>query len=238
MKDAIIDIRDAYVSYNGSAALDGVSLQVRAGESIVLRGPNGAGKTTLLTTINGFAALRSGCIRVFGLTPGGRALLEVRRRIGYVAQVQAFNPRMPITVRESVMTGVYGRLGWRRRVSRPVHDAVNATLDRLGLHALAARPLGHLSGGEQRRAMIARALVQEPEIILLDEPTASLDDQTRTDICSVIDELNRDRGLTVLWVTHDLDTMPASCTRVIRMQRGRIAADTPPQAAVPAGVRE
>ncbi len=237
MKEVIIDIRDAYVSYNGSAALDGVSLQVRAGESIVLRGPNGAGKTTLLTTINGFTPLLAGSIRVFGLTPGGRTVLEVRRRIGYVAQVQAFDPRMPISVRESVMTGVYGRLGWRRRVSSSTHGAVNDTLERLGLSALASRPLGHLSGGEQRRTMIARALVQEPDILLLDEPTASLDDHTRADICSVIDELNREKGLTVLWVTHDLDTLPASCMRVLRMQRGRILTDAPPDGEAAAGRR-
>lgn len=230
MKEVIIDVRDAYVSYNGSAALDGLSLQVRAGESIVLRGPNGAGKTTLLTAINGFTPLLSGSIRTFGLVPGGRAVLEVRRRVGYVAQVQAFNPRMPITVRESVMTGVYGRLGWRRRVAKSTRVAVDTTLDRLGLAALASRPLGHLSGGEQRRAMIARALVQEPQVILLDEPTASLDDQTRADICAVIDDLNREKGLTVLWVTHDLDTLPDSCMRVLHMQRGRILTDTPPDA--------
>lgn len=237
MNDVIINLQEAYVSYNGSAALDGVSLQVRAGESLVLRGPNGAGKTTLLTAINGLTPLLAGSIRVFGLAPAGRTVLEVRRRIGYVAQVGAFDPRMPITVRESVMTGVYGRLGWRRRVSEAAHAAVNATLDSLGLRPLAARPLGHLSGGEQRRVMIARALVQEPDILLLDEPTASLDDHTRADICSVIDELNRERGLTVLWVTHDLDSLPASCMRVIRMQRGRITTDAAPDGEAASGRR-
>ncbi len=227
MTEAIITLHDAYVSYNGPAALDGVSLQVRAGESIVLRGPNGAGKTTLLTVINGFTPLSEGRVRVFGLSPGGRAVLEVRRRVGYVAQIQAIDPRMPISVHESVMTGVYGRLGWRRRVSKDVRRSVKATMDRLGLQTLASRPLGHLSGGEQRRAMIARALVQEPEVLLLDEPTASLDDDTRADICNVVDELNRQKGLTVLWVTHDLDTLPTSCMRVIRMQCGRITTDAP-----------
>lgn len=228
MNEPVIHIENARVAYNGSEALAGVSLQVGTGESIVLLGPNGAGKTTLLTTVNGFTPLSSGSIRVLGRDLGGRNLLAVRRRVGYVAQTPQADPRMPITLRESVMTGLYGRLGWRQRVTGAMRASVDAVLERLGIRALAARPLGHLSGGELRRAAIARALVQDPEILLLDEPTASLDDSARRDICGLMGELNRERGMTLLWVTHNLDALPESCTRVLRMKRGRIIGDAAP----------
>lgn len=229
MSTMAIDIQRACVAYRETPALNEVSLQVRAGESVVLLGPNGAGKTTLLTAINGFTPLASGSIRVLGYAPRGREALEVRRRAAYVAQAQSVDPRMPITLRESVMTGLYGRLGWRRAVSPQAHAAVDALFERLHLSDLAARPLGHLSGGELRRAMVARALVQEPDILLLDEPTASLDDHAREDICRLMDELNRERGLTLLWVTHDLEALPDSCTRVLRMKQGRIVQDARPE---------
>lgn len=226
MNAAVIDIKDARVLYNGTEALNGVSLRVRAGENIVLLGPNGAGKTTLLTTINGFTPLTSGSILVLEQCPRGRNLAAVRRRVGYVAQMSQADPRMPITLRESVMTGLYGRLGWRRRVTSAMRVSVDAVLERLGILALASRPLGRLSGGELRRASIARALVQNPEILLLDEPTASLDDGARHDICRLMGELNRELGMTLLWVTHDLEALPESCTRVLRMKQGRIIGDT------------
>jgi ABC-type Mn2+/Zn2+ transport system ATPase subunit len=134
---------------------------------------------------------------------------------------------MPITLIESVMTGVYGRLGWRHKQQRRDYALVADTLDSLRLLHLADRPLGHLSGGEQRRAMIARCLVQEPELMLLDEPTASLDDDSRVIIMQLMDAVHEERGVTMLWVTHDLDTLPTGCTRTLCMRNGAIIADTP-----------
>jgi ABC-type Mn2+/Zn2+ transport system ATPase subunit len=221
----VLEIEDARVIRQGSEALAGVSLRVHAGESVVLLGPNGAGKTTLLTAINGFTPLSSGSIRVLGLPLERRHLLAIRQRVGYVAQLPEIDRHVPITLYESVLTGLYGRLGWRRRVTASMHSAVHTILERLSIQSLAKRPLGQLSGGELRRATIARALVQEPEILLLDEPTASLDDNARREICAFLDELNQQQGMTLMWVTHDMDALPDSCTRVVRMKVGHIVAD-------------
>lgn len=225
--DVIIDLQDAVVAYNGTTALRTLSLQIPAGECVAVIGANGAGKTTLLTVINGFTALTSGCLQVLGNVPSGKNASQLRRRIGYVAQAQPVNLRMPITLVESVMTGVYGRLGWRHKPQRRDHALVTDTLDSLRLLHLADRPLGHLSGGEQRRAMIARCLVQEPELMLLDEPTASLDDDSRAIIMQLMDAVHEERGVTMLWVTHDLDALPSGCTRTLRMRNGGIVADMP-----------
>ena len=225
--DLIIDMQNAVVAYNGAAALDAVSLRVVAGECVAIIGANGAGKTTLLTAINGFTPLTSGSVQVMGAAPIGRNATLLRRRIGYVMQTQPLDPRMPITLYESVMTGVYGRLGWQNKPKTRDHDLVSKTLDSLHILHLAKRPLGHLSGGELRRTMIARCLVQEPEIMLLDEPTASLDDVSCTIIMQIMDALHQERNITMLWVTHDLNVLPESCTRTVRMHNGRIAEDTP-----------
>ncbi len=234
--DVIIELQDAVVAYNGTTALRSLSLQISAGECIAVIGANGAGKTTLLTVINGFTALTSGHVQVLGSTPSGKNTTQLRRRIGYVPQTQPVDPRMPITLIESVMTGVYGRLGWRRKPQLRDYALVRDTLDSLHLLHLADRPLGHLSGGEQRRAMVARCLVQEPELMLLDEPTASLDDDSRAIIMRLMDAVHEERGITILWVTHDLDALPSACTRTLRMHNGAIVSDIPhapqPQAEV------
>ncbi len=226
MNPPVIAIENAVVAYNGVRALDNLSLQVTAGECLVLAGPNGAGKTTLLTVINGFTRLGAGSVRVFGESPAGGAALRLRQRIGYVAQFQPMDPRMPISVRESVMTGLYGRLGWRRGPGPHEKALVDNILDLLRLTPLADRPLGKLSGGEMRRAMIARALTQQPDIMLLDEPTASLDDVSRNDILELMAHLHRDRNMTLVWVTHDLDALPETPLRIARLRNGRLASET------------
>ena len=149
--DVIVDLQDAVVAYNGATALHSLSLQVAARECIAVIGANGAGKTTLLTVINGFTALTSGHVQVLGSTPSGKNATQLRRLIGYVPQTQPVDPRMPITLIESVMTGVYGRLGWRRKPQQQDYALVKDTLDSLHLLHLADRPSGMRSGGEQRR---------------------------------------------------------------------------------------
>jgi ABC-type Mn2+/Zn2+ transport system ATPase subunit len=174
------------VSYREDIALRGVSLKVRCGEFVGIVGPNGAGKTTLLTIVNGMGSLLHGRVCVLGhtLTPGnGRAL---RKKVGYVAQAQGIDPRMPMSVREVAMIGRYGRLGLFRKPGWHDWEIVDMTLELVGMTHLARRPIGHLSGGEQQRVAIARCLAQEPELFLLDEPTASLDWRAKTDILDLV----------------------------------------------------
>jgi len=222
MSETIIDIKNAVVSYRENVALQGVSLRVKAGEFVGIIGPNGAGKTTLLTVVNGLGRLLSGQVKVLGhrLVPGnGRSL---RKKVGYVAQVQNIDPRMPMNVREVVMIGRYGRLGLLGRPGKHDWEVVDEMLELVGMSHLARRPIGHLSGGEQQRVAIARCLAQEPELFLLDEPTASLDWKAQTDILELVREIHDTRTLTTLFVTHDLSCLPVACDRVVLMKAGQI----------------
>ena len=223
-----IDIENAVVSYREDVALRGVSIRIEEGEFVGVIGPNGAGKTTLLTVINGLGKLLSGRVWVLGgfLTPGSGHSL--RRRVGYVAQVENIDPRMPMSVRDVAMIGRYGVLGLFKRPGKGDWKLVDEMLELVGMTHLASRPIGHLSGGEQQRVAIARCLAQEPELFLLDEPTASLDWKAQTEILALVKKIHDSRNLTTLFVTHDLDAMPHTCDRVVLMKDGLIFADGTP----------
>jgi len=222
MDNTVIKIQDAVVSYREDVALQGVSLEVRKGEFIGIIGPNGAGKTTLLTVINGLGKLVHGQAWVLGSRLNGRNSLNLRKRIGYVAQAENIDPRLPINVRETVMVGCYGRLGLFRRPTRAQWKTVDEVLEMVGMAHLSQRPIGHLSGGEYQRAAIARALVQQPEMFLLDEPTASIDKKAQREILSLIQLIHKEYHTTTLFVTHDLRTLPSICQRLILMKDGKI----------------
>jgi len=228
MGATVINIENAAVSYREDVALRGVSLEVKAGEFVGIIGPNGAGKTTLLTIVNGLGKLLSGRVWVLGhyLTAGNGHSL--RKRVGYVAQVQDIDSRMPMNVREVVMIGRYGLLGLFRRPGRHDWRIVDEVLELVGMSHLARRPIGHLSGGERQRVAIARCLAQEPELFLLDEPTASLDWKAQSDILELVKQIHDSRHLTTLFVTHDLDALPHTCDRVILMKEGLIIGDGTP----------
>ena len=150
---------------------------------------------------------------------------RIRAAVGYVPQLPTIDSRVPITVRETVMVGRYGRLGIFHYPGKADWSAVDAVLDLTGIAALADRPLGHLSGGERQKTAIARALAQEPRILLLDEPTASLDRQAEKELTGLVSSIHLSRGLTTLYVTHDVERLPQGCSRVILMKAGRIWRD-------------
>ncbi len=222
MRATVINIEDAVVSYREDIALRGVSLKVESGEFVGIIGPNGAGKTTLLTIVNGLGKLVSGRVWVLGnyLAPGNGHSL--RKKVGYVPQVENIDPRMPMNVREVVMIGRYGLLGLLRKPGKHDWEIVDEMLELVGMTHLAQRPIGHLSGGEQQRVAIARCLAQEPEIFLLDEPTASLDWKPQTEILDLVKRIHDSRHLTTLFVTHDLSCLPVACGRVVLMKEGLI----------------
>ena len=225
MNEAIIEIKDAFVIYREVAALNGISLSVYPGEFIGIVGPNGAGKTTLLTVINGLTSLTKGNVRVLGKDVSGGNRNALRKRIGYVSQARDIDPRMPMSVRDVVLTGCYGRLGLLRRPGRHDIEITNEMLKVVGMSDLAERPIGHLSGGEGQRVAIARCLVQEPDLLLLDEITASLDWRARTEILELVKKIHSSRRIATLFVTHDLSSLPADCSRVLLMKKGHIQAD-------------
>jgi len=228
MNSTVINIEKAFVAYREDIALRGVSLKVELGEFVGIIGPNGAGKTTLLTIVNGMGRLLGGKVWVLGhyLTAGNGHSL--RKKVGYVAQVQNIDPRMPMNVREVVMVGRYGLLGLLRRPGRHDWEVVDEMLNLVGMSHLARRPIGHLSGGEQQRVAIARCLAQQPEFFLLDEPTASLDWKAQTDILELVKQIHQSRHLTTLFVTHDLGCLPVACDRVVLMKAGLIYGEGSP----------
>jgi ABC-type Mn2+/Zn2+ transport system ATPase subunit len=148
-----------------------------------------------------------------------RELAGVRRRIGYVAQRKPIDPRFPVSVFDAALMGRYGSLGVLQRPSRADRDKVAAALDAVGLADLASHVAGHLSGGQQQRLLIARALAQEPEVLLLDEPTSAVDAGTRATIVELVRRLHRERGLTTVYVTHDVNEVLPCLDKVLYINR-------------------
>ncbi len=203
-------------------------LEVERGEVLGVLGPNGAGKTTLLKCCVGFVRPSSGTVCVLGERVdrlGTAALTRLRRRVSYLAQVLAPGGEMPLTVREVVAIGRTGRAGLLLRLAREDWRLVDYWIERLGLPHLARQPYRVLSGGEQRKVLLAMAMVQEPEVLLLDEPTANLDVYWREQIVAAMEEVHRESSsLTIVLVSHDLEALPADTRRVLVVHEGRAAA--------------
>jgi iron complex transport system ATP-binding protein len=197
-----------------------------------LLGPNGAGKSTLLRCLLGMQSRAKGHISVLDRdvhTSGSARLTEMRRRIGYVPQILPARTEMPLTVREVIAIGRTGIAGLLRPLRREDWRIVDEWLDRLGLTSLSDRGFGEISGGEQRKTLIARAMAQRPELLLLDEPTANLDLGWRERIVETIGRLYASTKVTVVLVCHELEVLPADCGRVVVLDGGRLAADGSPE---------
>jgi ABC-type Mn2+/Zn2+ transport system ATPase subunit len=205
------------VAYQQSVAIEDVSLELRPGEFTGIIGPNGSGKTTLLRAVLGLVRPVSGTVTVLGAA--GRDLPNVRSRIGYVPQRRALDPQFPITVRDAVAMGLYSTLGAFRRPTAGERARVGQALATVGLSESADHVAGHLSGGQQQRLLIARALVQEPQILLLDEPTSAVDVATRSAIVELVRKLHAERRLTTLYVTHDVNEVLPCVDKVLYINR-------------------
>lgn len=226
-----IAVQNLLVSAGGRKLLVIDRLDVRRGDFLAVLGPNGAGKTTFLRSCLGMQRHAGGDLRVLGRQVGRLGFVEacrLRRRLGYVPQLLPVRSEMPLTVREVVAIGRTGVAGVFSRLSRHDWHLVDRWIDRLGLGPLARRGYGEISGGEQRKTLIARAMVQEPELLLLDEPTANLDLGWRERIVETIESLYHATRITVLLVCHELEVLPPSCHRVAVLQQGRLIADGPP----------
>lgn len=210
------------VRAGGREILRDCSFAFQAGRFTGILGPNGAGKTTLLRLCNGLVRPSAGTVSSLGETLGPRTAAGLRKRIGYVAQWRVIDSKQPITVFESVLSGTYGKLGLFRRPGKREAALAEQSLDAVGALHLAHRPLGHLSGGEAQRVAIARALAQEPELLLLDEPTASLDWQASKEVLQLVGQLRKNFSLTIAMVTHELNALPDLCDHVIFMKKGKV----------------
>ena len=195
--ETAVEFRDMGFRYNGPMVVEHVEMAVPEGDFLGIIGPNGSGKTTLLRLILGLSDPTTGSVRIFG-----RAPRQARRLMGYVPQKPQLDPDFPINVEEVVLMGRVGQsrlMGGYRAADRAAADrAIRA----VQLHHLRRQRFGHISGGEQRRALIARALATEPRLLLLDEPTVGVDHRVEHDIYSLLDELNK--TVTIVLVSHDM----------------------------------
>jgi ABC-type Mn2+/Zn2+ transport system ATPase subunit len=209
---------DVRVQYEGAEApaLDGVSLRVPRGARVALLGANGAGKSTLLKAIVGLAPVQAGTILIEGAPFAAR-----RRSVAYLAQRSELDWRFPITVHRFVQTGRYVHLGWLRRPGRREGELAMAALDRLGVAGLAKRQIGQLSGGQRQRVLLARALVQQADIVLLDEPYTAVDAASRAVLTDVLSGLHAD-GATLVISTHEIDQLDLQPDEVVYLHSGRI----------------
>jgi len=233
-KGAIIKLEGVSTVYEGERrpAIKDVTLTLERNELIYVVGPNAAGKTTLLETINGLLPLFRGKISVLGLDvkTQGRA---VRCEIGYVPQDFMVEPGEPYTALDVVLMGRYGRIGVLHRPEGEDREKAVEAMGLLSVEELANRPMGKLSGGQQQKVMLARAIAKDPKILLLDEPFSNLDPDSRGRIPSLIRRLHEEKGLTTLIVTHDIHNMMKQCRRVVVMSNGRILVDGRPEKALP-----
>jgi len=211
-EQSVIDLNHLYFHYGDDPVLRDVTFQMKPGEFLGIIGPNGGGKTTLLKLILGFIKPTAGSIHVFGESP-----VEARFKLAYVPQGLRFDRQFPISVKELVLTGRLSRLPWYGVYSQADEEAVAKALAKVGLSDLQARPFGTLSGGQAQRALIARALVSEPQLLLLDEPTASVDPQAEKDIYQILQALRE--KMSVVMVTHDLRAAVDLVDRVLLVQR-------------------
>ncbi len=203
-----------------------VSLRVRAGTFVAVVGANGAGKTTLMRIGLGLLQPSHGAVRVFGTEIGA---LRDRSSIGYVPQRATTQTRLPVSVEEVVLTGLAGRLGLVRRPRAEDRERLEHVIDLMGLAAVRRAQLSATSGGQQQRALIARALVTRPSLLVLDEPTTGVDAEARSVLRESLEHLVAVEGMAVVYVSHDPEGFAGLANRVVEVRAGSIVDLGPPE---------
>jgi zinc transport system ATP-binding protein len=216
MMQSVIYSRDLVVTINGKVVLENITFTVEPGQLLGIIGPNGAGKTTLLRAILGLIPIHSGTLEVLGLPVN--KIYGRRGRIGYMPQRQLFERRFPVSVSDVVTTGLLNRGTILRRINGS-ETKVREALRLVGIEGYRSRPFQDLSGGEQQRVMLARSLVRNPELLLLDEPNAGLDFPAQQDFLDLLHSLQQKKNLAVVLVSHDLLAVASVADSLICINR-------------------
>ena len=215
-----LDINDITVTYkNGHTALHNTSFTLPLGSITALVGVNGSGKSTLFKSIMGFVTLAKGSVEILGL-PVPLALKS--NLVAYVPQSEEIDWDFPVLVEDVVMMGRYGHMNMLRMARKIDREKVSIALERVGLEALRHRQIGELSGGQKKRVFLARALAQESQVVLLDEPFTGVDVKTEEQIMALLRDL-RDEGKVILVSTHNLGSVPEFCDRAVLIDRTVLA---------------
>jgi zinc transport system ATP-binding protein len=213
----LVNIENLSYRYNSIDVLSDISCDIVAGEYIGLVGPNGSGKSTLIKLMLGLLVPTSGSVMLFGHPP---AAMKYRERIGYLPQkMNFFNPYFPSTVKEIVSLGLVSKKKFPKRIGDSDEATIDRTLEMLNIADIKDKAIGDLSGGQQQRVFIARALVNDPELLLLDEPTTALDPETRENFFEILRRLNRDKKVTVVLVTHDTGTIGKYASKLLYIDK-------------------
>ncbi len=216
MSIKLLEIRDLNVQYRGVEALNRISLDIDVGDYVGLAGTNGSGKTTLVKAILGLVPFEG------TISFQSRSLREfvATKHIGYLPQKMSFlDQRFPATAKEVVVSGVFCCKKFPKYLTRDDYKAASQAMEMLGIADLANRMIGRLSGGQQQRVLLARALVHSPQLLILDEPTEALDPQSRETFYSTIERLNKENGVTVLLVSHDIGSIGKYASKLIYLDR-------------------
>jgi zinc transport system ATP-binding protein len=213
----IIEVENLRSRYNGIHVLDDITFSVSGGDYIGLVGPNGSGKTTLIKNILGILRPESGQVRLFG-----QYLSEFQEwfRVGYLPQrLSSLNPGFPSTVEEIVALGLVARRQMPGYSGEAYRDAVEKALRLLNISDIRRKKIGELSGGQQQRVLIARAIINEPDLIILDEPAAALDPETREQFYAMLTHFNRRKNATIILVTHDIGSIGQYANKLLLVDR-------------------
>jgi zinc transport system ATP-binding protein len=215
----IVEIRNVSVRYpNGVIALDNITLDVNAKDLIALIGPNGAGKSTLIKVILGLIKPTSGSVRLLG----SKDLTKNLKYVGYVPQsAQARDINMPFSVFETVMLGRTPQTGLFHGVGAKDKQKVEEMLKLFGMYELKDRKIGQLSGGQSQRVFLAKAMVADPKLLLLDEPTSGVDTSSKTEFYQTLERLNKENGITVVLCSHDIGVITKIANRVLCINRSQ-----------------
>ncbi len=227
MKDnVIIKFSNATIAYQQRMALEDISLEIYQGEFVGIIGPNGSGKTTLLKSVLGLVRPGRGSVQIFDCACH-KLRCHHKAKIGYIPQKEQIDPNFPVTVMETVMMGRYSSIGLLKRPARKDRELAFNALREVEMEGYMNAPLGHLSGGQQQRIMIARALAQQPEVLLMDEPTTGIDTPTQHSVIKLISDLHKNLNLTVLLVTHDINMISPYVDRLALLKSKLYAIGTP-----------
>ena len=217
MQGQVVCTDNLCCSYASGRVLEDISFSVAAGDYVGIVGPNGSGKSTLVRALLGLCPISGGSAALFGVTCGR---FSDWGRVGYLPQsLGQLNPVFPATVAETVALGLLSLQRFPRRLRGADLGKVDSVLEELGIAPLKNRLIGELSGGQQQRVLLARALVNDPELLIMDEPTAALDPETRERFYGMVAEINRSRGATVLLVTHDTGVIGRHASKMLYLDK-------------------
>ncbi|MBO8173859.1 MAG: metal ABC transporter ATP-binding protein [Thermococcus sp.] len=211
------------IYYDGYIAVENLTFKLEEGETLLLLGPNGAGKTTLLRTLAGFHKEYTGKLFVFGKSPQ-----EVKDFISYVPQSHTLNERVPLTALEVVaMGGIYKKSFIHFKIPNEILKSAEEVLEFVGLRHIMNKPFKELSGGQKQRVLLARALISNPKLLLLDEPLSALDPSARVEVANILSKIKKEKGITMIITTHDVNPLTEIGDKIMLLNKQLVAFGTP-----------